>query len=393
MPRSPLSRLALSDGDRWSVSTLGDLGWSWRLRRAGRGVILRLVDSELSALAAGYRAGLQRFVDAGAEAELEAAHVFSQTVFRDERTVLDVVEVHSRAVQELSGRAASADPEVTAAGFAYLAEALSTFEMTQRSYWEAKHRADSEHAIALALQHDLLPREVPAVTGLDISVRYLPGEIGTHAGGDWYDIFELDSQRVGLVVGDVTGHGVRAAAAMGRLRVAVLAHALAGLGPSEVIKRVDLLLDQLATNEVATMVYVVADPGRGKLIVANAGHPPPIIVEPDGSARRIDLGHGRLLGLRPPLTSRHQEATIIPSGGHLLLYTDGLIEPLERAGHDGIEQLCHIVEGFTGTSQQLCEHVLSELAPQGAGDDICIVVATLTAQHRQRRLRRRPRRQ
>ena len=165
----------------------------------------------------------------------------------------------------------SSDPTLTAAGFTYLAEALSTFEMTQRSYWEAKHHADSEHAIALALQHDLLPRVVPEVTGLDISVRYLPGEIGSHAGGDWYDIFELDPQRVGLVVGDVTGHGVRAAAAMGRLRVAVLAHALDGLGPSEVIKRVDALLDQLDTGELASMVYVVADPGRGKLVVANAG--------------------------------------------------------------------------------------------------------------------------
>lgn len=350
------------------------------------------MDDELGTLAAGYQAGLQRFVDVGDEAELEAAHAFSQAAFRAERTVLDVVDVHSRAVQELSGRAASSDPTLTAAGFTYLAEALSTFEMTQRSYWEAKHHADSAHAIALALQHDLLPRAVPEVTGLDISVRYLPGEIGSHAGGDWYDIFELDPQRVGLVVGDVTGHGVRAAAAMGRLRVAVLAHALDGLGPSEVIKRVDALLDQLDTGELASMVYVVADPGRGKLVVANAGHPPPILIEPDGAARRVDLAHGRLLGVRPPMTRRRQNVTNISSGGHLLLYTDGLIEPFERIGHDGIEQLCHVVEGFTGTAQQLCEHVLNELAPQGAKDDICIVAATLTAPTRPRRLRRRPHR-
>jgi serine phosphatase RsbU (regulator of sigma subunit) len=330
-------------------------------------------------------------VDAGEEVELEAAHAFSQAAFHAERTVLDIVDVHSQAIQELSGPAASADATVTAAGFMYLAEALSTFEMTQRAFWAAQHRAESEHAIALALQHDLLPREVPDVTGLDVSVRYLPGEIGSHAGGDWYDIFELDARRVGLVVGDVTGHGVQAVAAMGRLRVAVLAHALAGLGPAEVIGRVDTLLDQMATSEVATMVYVLADPGRGKLVVANAGHPPPIIVEPDGTARRVDLAHGRLLGVRPPLPKRRQAATTINSGGHLLLYTDGLIEPLERAGHDGIEQLRHTVEGFTGTAQQLCDHVLGELTPQGARDDICIVTATLTAPHRPRRLRRRPR--
>ena len=350
------------------------------------------MDSELSALASGYQAGLQRFVDAGEEGELEAAHAFSQAAFQAERTVLDIVDVHSRAMQALSGPAASSDTTLTAAGFTYLAEALSTFEITQRAFWEAKHHAESEHAIALALQHDLLPREVPEVTGLDVSVRYLPGEIGSHAGGDWYDIFELDARRVGLVVGDVTGHGLQAAAAMGRLRVAVLAHALDGLGPSEVIRRVDTLLDQLATSEFASMVYVLADPGKGRLIVANAGHPPPIVVEPDGTARRVDLAHGRLLGVRPPLTKRGQAATNISSGGHLLLYTDGLIEPHERAGHDGIDQLCHAVEGFTGTAQQLCDHVLDELAPHGARDDICIVAATLTATHRPRRLRRRSRR-
>jgi serine phosphatase RsbU (regulator of sigma subunit) len=350
------------------------------------------VDGELRALARGYQAGLERYVDGGGESELAAAHAFSQAAFGAERTVLDVIDVHSRAVQALSGRATSTDATVTAAGFVYLAEALSTFEMTQRAFWEARNRADSEHAIALSLQRDLLPRAIPNVTGLDVSVRYLPGEIGSHAGGDWYDIFELDAQRVGLVVGDVTGHGVTAAAAMGRLRVAVLAHALDGLGPSEVIKRVDTLLHQLDTGEYATMVYVVADPGRGKLVMANAGHPPPIIIEPDGTPKKVDLAHDRLLGVRPPLARRRQEATNISPGSHLLLYTDGLIEPLERAGHDGIEQLCHIVEGFTGTARQLCEHVLTELAPRGAQDDICIVAVTLTAPHRARRLKHRHRR-
>lgn len=263
--------------------------------------------------------------------------------------------------------------------------------MTQRGYWEAQHAAEREHAIALSLQHDLLPRAVPEVTGLDLSVRYLPGESGSHAGGDWYDVFELDANRVGLVVGDVTGHGVTAAAAMGRLRVAVLAHALAGAGPAGVIKRVDTLLDQLATGEVATMVYVVADPGRGRLVIANAGHPPPIIIEPDGTARLVDLAHGRLLGLYPPLPRRTEAATHLDSGGHFLLYTDGLIEPLERAGEDGIAHLCRVVEGFTGTAQDLCEHVINELTPEGTSDDICVLAATLTAQPRPRRLGRRRR--
>lgn len=139
------------------------------------------------------------------------------------------------------------------------------------------------------------------------------------------------------------------------------------------------------------MVYVLVDPGRGKLVVANAGHPPPIVIEPDGTARKVDLVRGRLLGVRPLLARRREEVTKVSSGGHLLLYTDGLIEPLERSGHDGIGQLCRVVEGFTGTARQLCDHVLDELAPGGAQDDICIAAATLVAPHRPRRLRRRRR--
>jgi serine phosphatase RsbU (regulator of sigma subunit) len=105
------------------------------------------------------------------------------------------------------------------------------------------------------------------------------------------------------------------------------------------------------------------------------------------------MGHGRLLGLQPALPRRDQDVTQIRSGGHFLLYTDGLIEPLERAGRDGVAQLCRVVEGFSGTAQQLCERVLGELAPEGARDDICVVAATLVAQPRPRRLgRRAPRR-
>jgi Stage II sporulation protein E (SpoIIE)/Phosphoserine phosphatase RsbU, N-terminal domain len=351
------------------------------------------VDGLGSGLVGAYEAGLQRYVDSGDEVELEAAYAFSREAFGAEMTILDVVDVHRRAVERLVGRASSADVELIAASFSFLSQALSTFEMTQRGYWEAQQHAEREHAIALSLQHDLLPRAVPEVAGLDLSVRYFPGEAGSHAGGDWYDIFELDANRVGLVVGDVTGHGVRAAAAMGRLRVAVLAHALGGLVPADVVKRVDTLLDQLGTGEIATMVYVVADPGRGRLVVANAGHPPPVVVEPDGASRRVEIGHGRLLGLHPALPRRDQDAMQIRSGGHLLLYTDGLIEPLERAGHDGVAQLCRVVEGFRGTAQQLCGRVLGELAPEGARDDICVVAATLIAQPRPRRLgRRAPRR-
>lgn len=144
-------------------------------------------------------------MDAGGEVELKAAHAFSREAFGEEMTGLDVVCLHRRVVERLSIRTSSIDVELISASFSYLFEALSAFEMTQRGYWEAQHYAASEHAIALSLQHDLLPRAVPAVSGLDLSVRYVPGEVGSHAGGDWCDIFELDTNRVGLVVGDVSG--------------------------------------------------------------------------------------------------------------------------------------------------------------------------------------------
>jgi hypothetical protein len=234
-----------------------------------------------------------------------------------------------------------------------------------------------ERSIALMLQHDLLPGAVPAMPGLDVAVRYLPGEATTHAGGDWYDLFPLPHQRVGLVVGDVTGHGVNAAAAMGQLRMAVLAYALAGFEPADVVQRIDVLLEALGTGRIATMVYIIADPRHGELVVANAGHPPPILIDPDGEARHVFAGHGLLLGVSPSLNHRNHEITPIRPGSHLLLYTDGLIEPSEREGADGITVLLEATQGFTGSADELCDHVLSELAPGPASDDICILAATV----------------
>jgi hypothetical protein len=236
-----------------------------------------------------------------------------------------------------------------------------------------------ERSIALMLQHDLLPGAVPAMPGLDVAVRYLPGEATTHAGGDWYDLFPLPHERVGLVVGDVTGHGVNAAAAMGQLRMAVLAYALAGFEPADVIQRIDVLLEALGTGRIATMVYIIADPRNGELLVANAGHPPPILIEPDGTATHVLAGHGLLLGVSPALNHRSHEITPVRPGSHLLLYTDGLIEPPERQGVDGVTVLLEATQGFTGTADELCDHVLAALAPGAASDDICILAATVLA--------------
>jgi serine phosphatase RsbU (regulator of sigma subunit) len=327
--------------------------------------------------AALYHATLARFLDAGQEDQLEAAYSLGRTAFSDEMSLLDLVDTHRIATEVLLGLPAeSPQAEHVTASFAFLAEALSTFEMAQRGYWEAQEWAQRERSTALMLQHELLPATMPQVDGMDVAVRYLPGEAHSHAGGDWYDVFPLDQHRVGLVVGDVTGHGVAAAAAMGQLRIAVLAYALAGYDAAGVVQQVDALLDRLGRGEIATMVYIVASPADGELVLVNAGHPPPVIIEPGGRSRPARGGHGRLLGLREEPQPRQHEVTQLGPGAYLLLYTDGLIEPLERNQQDGVARLCEVTRGFDGTADELCDYVLAELSPEGARDDICIVAAT-----------------
>jgi serine phosphatase RsbU (regulator of sigma subunit) len=329
---------------------------------------------------AAYAAALARYVERGREDELEAAYTLGRQAVADGMTILGLVDRHRAAVDLLVRDCTDLDAARVEATFQFLSEALATFEMAQRGYWEAKEVAARERAIALMLQHELLPAALPDVPGLDVAVRYLPGEATSQAGGDWYDLFPLPDGRVGLVVGDVTGHGVAAAASMGQMRMAVLAYALGGFEPGDVVERVDVLVEALGRGHVATMVYAIADVERRELVIANAGHPPPVVVPPpaSGPARALDAGQGLLLGLDPALNRRTGEATTVPPGSHVLFYTDGLIEPLERQERDGVGHLVEVTSGFAGTADDLCTHVLARLAPDQSGDDICILAITFT---------------
>jgi serine phosphatase RsbU (regulator of sigma subunit) len=329
-------------------------------------------------LATTYRHTLARFVEAGEESQLAEAYKLGRAACANGATILELVDVHRQAVCDLFGVPPAGDTvKALDASFGFLAEALATFEMTQRGYWEAHESAQRERAVAAMLQHELMPNAVPTLDGLDLAVRYLPGGTDTHAGGDWYDVFELPEGQVGLVVGDVTGHGVAAAATMGQLRIAVLAYALGGHEPREVVGDLDVLVERLGTGDIATMVYVTVDRTHHQLVVTSAGHPPPVIVAPDGTCRMVDGGHGRLLGVSPPPVGRTQVDVPVAPGSHVLMYTDGLVEPAERAGIDGLELLARATRGFQGSADELCDHVLAELAPAGARDDICILAATV----------------
>ncbi|MEU2156269.1 SpoIIE family protein phosphatase [Streptomyces sp. NPDC019396] len=202
---------------------------------------------------------------------------------------------------------------------------------------ERARRYDTEAALARGLQDALLPHRLPVIENVETVGRYLPGTQGMDVGGDWYDVIET-GRGLDLVIGDVQGHGVSAAAIMGQLRSAVRAFALAGLDPAEVVSGTNRLLSDLDPTHFATCCYVRLDPATGDAQAVRAGHPQPLIRRPDGTTEVLDLAGGLILGVDSAETYPVSDLSIKP-GEVLALFTDGLIE---RPGRDidvGIEQL------------------------------------------------------
>lgn len=203
---------------------------------------------------------------------------------------------------------------------------------------ERARRYDSESALARGLQDALLPHRLPVLDRVDTVARYLPGTQGMEVGGDWYDVIESPDGLLALVVGDVQGHGVAAAATMGQLRSAVRAFAIGGHPPQEVLRDTNRLLIALDPGQFASCCYIVLDPETGAAQAVRAGHPQPLLRRPDGTTEVLDLAGGLVLGIDVDASYPVTEARLEP-GAALALFTDGLVE---RAGHDideGIEQL------------------------------------------------------
>ncbi|MEU2547695.1 SpoIIE family protein phosphatase [Streptomyces roseolus] len=203
---------------------------------------------------------------------------------------------------------------------------------------ERAQRYDSEAAVARGLQDALLPHRLPVREGLETVGRYLPGTQGMDVGGDWYDVVETAGGELALVIGDVQGHGVAAAATMGQLRSAVRAFALSGLPPQEVVRATNRLLIDLDPGQFASACYVLLDAGTGDVQAVRAGHPQPLLRRPDGAAEPLDIAGGVVLGVDGrasyPVTRLRLE-----EGAVLALFTDGLVE---RPGSDideGVERL------------------------------------------------------
>jgi serine phosphatase RsbU (regulator of sigma subunit)/integral membrane sensor domain MASE1/anti-sigma regulatory factor (Ser/Thr protein kinase) len=232
---------------------------------------------------------------------------------------------------------------------------------------------EREHRIAETLQHSFLPDEIPQIPDLAIAARYIPAADDVEVGGDWYDIITLPGGSIGLVVGDVAGHGVAAAASMGQIRMALRAYALEGLPPARALERLNTLLTQLHPGAMATLAYGHLDPDTGILVLAKAGHPPPLLVPALGGSTFVTGGLGPPLGaLR---AARYEEVTLsIPADATLLLYTDGLIERRGESIDAGFDRLAAATasapEGLDATS----DHLLASLLGDGATDDVAMLM-------------------
>lgn len=238
-----------------------------------------------------------------------------------------------------------------------------------------------EHDAAETLQLSLLPT-VGDVPGLSAAARYLVGADDVQVGGDWYDLFALPDGAVGLAVGDVVGHDLAAAAAMGQLRAVLRSFAWEGLRPGAVLERCDQLVQSLEMASMATALYarleLAAPDGVRCLAYSNAGHPPPVLREPDGSTRFLPDGFAPLLGAVGGVVRSAAQVHCRP-GSQLLFYTDGLID---LPGHNADvrqQRLREIVRAAPAgiPVEQLCDRVLAELAPTGAVHDDIALLAVL----------------
>ncbi|MGW3952066.1 SpoIIE family protein phosphatase [Streptomyces sp. NPDC004752] len=248
-------------------------------------------------------------------------------------------------------------------------------------------RFSRERTAALALQQSLLPRRLPTQVAVEAASRYLPAGGRSHVGGDWFDVIPLSGARVALVVGDVVGHGLTAAAAMGRLRTAVRTLADVDLPPDELLTHLDDLVTRLATEDSdvgtdptglgATCSYAVYDPVARTCVLALAGHPPPLAVAPDGSTRFLDIPSGPPLGLgNLPFESFEVH---LAEGTLLALYTDGWLDIHNRDVDEGLERLRTALTYPARSPDALCDHVVDELLPAAPTDDAALIIARTRA--------------
>ncbi|MGK3091321.1 SpoIIE family protein phosphatase [Streptomyces sp. WAC01490] len=276
--------------------------------------------------------------------------------------------------EKASGKTGEKDKETRSEGgvLVYAADVTDHAEAAERLRTsERRHRET-----AVTLQRSLLPQELEQPDDLRIAATYQPGGTDAAVGGDWYDVITLGAGRTALVIGDVMGRGVRAAAVMGQLRTAVRAYARLDLPPHEVIQLLDGLASEIDATQIATCVYAVHDPNEGQLVYASAGHLPMLVRDEDGTVSRAADPTGPPLGTGGWI---HTSGTIaLPPGSTAVLYTDGLVERRSEDIDEGVASLARALSGAKGSPQVVCDRLIRSLGVTAEHDDD---VAVLVVQH------------
>ncbi|MFD0279894.1 SpoIIE family protein phosphatase [Kitasatospora sp. NPDC127111] len=302
--------------------------------------------------------------------------------------VLELVE-RLRA-QRLGVLVVSHDPESVRAvadrvAVLRLGRNTGVFDTKYATQEQISSAVTGDHSMAVTLQHSLLPRGLPQQNALDVAYRYLPARSGV--GGDWFDVIPLSGTRVALVVGDIVGHGVHAAATMGRLRTAVHNFSMLDLPPDDLLAHLDELVNRIDKDDAAardgtgitgaTCLYAIYDPVSRTCELARAGHLPPALIAPDGTVEYLDLPAGPPLGVGglPFETARVR----VPEGGRLVLYTNGLVEDRRRDIDRGLGLLRDALAAADRTPEQTCDAVFDALLPASSTDDAVLLVARTRA--------------
>lgn len=232
---------------------------------------------------------------------------------------------------------------------------------------------EREHGIVETLQRALLPARLPQLPGVQVAARYLPGGMGADVGGDWYDVLPLEDGRIGVAIGDVAGHGLRAAALMGQLRNSLRAYAIEGHGPAAVVDRLNRLVRDLEQGWMATLLYMVLSPDDSEIRFANAGHMPALALEA-GDARFIDATRGPPLGVAADGEYEEFVEAVRP-GSTLIIYTDGLVEEPGVSLDVSLADLAKMALAGPVEPDDLCDHLVREqLGTDQPRDDVAFVV-------------------
>jgi PAS domain S-box-containing protein len=248
-------------------------------------------------------------------------------------------------------------------------------ELARRAASGVAHalRFEQEQATAETLQRSLLLERLPTLPEVELAARYVPGSEELKVGGDWYDVVPLPNGRVMLAIGDVVGHGVRAAVAMGKIRNALQFCALDGLAPGAILRRLNQYFCGLEDAAMATLLVLVHDPADATLRFSSAGHPPPLLQRPGEALEYLPGGRGAPLCASDTSRYPEVEAELAP-GSLLLLYTDGLIERRQESLDEGFRRLAEAVAHAPEKLDELADHVLAELlGGKGPEDDVALL--------------------